>query len=146
MASASIPSARTERVAIRRLPLAALIAAVVAAVGNLVVFLVSSVLGVSFDIPLNGPGTPAEPLPAIMVIIASAVPAFAAAALLALLGRFTTRPFRIFMIIAVVFGLLSFGGPASLPVGLSTIIALGLMHIVAGVAIVGVLSRWGREQ
>lgn len=146
MTSVSMPSSRTERVASRRLPVAALVAAVAAAVGNLLLFFVAgAALANPLEIQMGGPGSPVVPLSATPIILTSTIPAFVAAGFLALLGRFTRRPFLIFQVVAVVFLVLSLGGPLSLPVATSTKVVLSLMHVIAAAAIVGVLSRMGRE-
>ena len=52
------------------------------------------------------------------------------------LRRLTEKADSAFVAIALVFGLLSMGGPAMLEgASLSTKVILGLMHVVAGVAI-----------
>lgn len=137
----------TEQVASSRLWRAALIAAIGTAVANLLVFVVAkNVFGLGLAIPLGGAGSPIEPLPAFMVVIATAVPALAAAGLLALLARFTRRPILIFQIIAAVFVLLSLGGPLSLPVDTATKLVLSLMHLAAAAVITGVLTTWSRAR
>jgi hypothetical protein len=145
MASTGVVSNRVERVAVRRLPVAALIAAAVAVVANLVIFFLAGAF-VPLEVQAGGPGSPVMPLTAVPVIVTSALPAFGAAVLLALLGRFLSRPHLIFMIIAIVFLLLSFGGPLSLQVNTGSKVVLSLMHVVAAVAIVGVLNTMGREK
>jgi len=137
----------TEQVATSRLWRAALVAAISAVVANLIVFVVArNVFGLGLAIPLGGAGSPIEPLPAFMVAIATAVPALAAAGLLALLARFTRRPILIFQIIATAFALLSLGGPLSLPVDTTTKLVLSLMHLVAAAVITGVLTTWSRAR
>jgi len=136
-----------ERLSLKKLGWVGPAAGVVAAVANLIVFFVAkSLFGIPFVFPLNGPGTPAEPLPAFMVVIATLVPALAATVFLAILSKFAPRPVLIFQIVAVVFLLLSFGGPFSLPVDLATKLALSLMHVIAGVVIVGGLTTLGYEK
>jgi hypothetical protein len=122
------------------------LAGVVAAIGNLIVFFIAKGVGVPFIMPLSGPESTPEPLPFFAVIMASVVPAIAAAIFLAILAKFTARAALIFTIVSVLFLLVSFGGPFSLPVDLATQVALSLMHIVAGVAIVGILTTYGRSQ
>ena len=97
---------------------------------------------------MQGPDAALEALPATMVIIASAVPAVGATILLAILGKFLAQPIRIFWIISVLFLAISFAGPFTLPatVALLTKIGLALMHVVAGAAIVGILTTLGREK
>ena len=124
-----------------RVVLAALLVAICAALANVVVFtLERDLLGVSFVFPYQGTGSPAMPLPISFVIVASALPAIAAALLLAILDRLTRRALRIFMIVGLIFLLMSFGGPLSISAGLSTKVALGVMHVVAAAIIIGGLA------
>ena len=126
-----------------------LMAAVGAASINLVYFLVTkSVLGIPYIIPMGGPSGPLMSLPALLIIIFNVVPAFGATILLAMLGRYSSRPFRVFWIISVGVFVISFMLPLGLPssVETSTKIGLSLMHIPAGAIILGILSRWGREK
>lgn len=136
-----------ERVAIGRLWWVGLFAATDAAIGNVIVFaLGKSLLGISFLMPPKPGVTELVPLSMTNVVIASVVPAVAATVFLAILGKFAPRPIRVFRIISVVFLLVSFGGPLSLPVDLSTKVALSVMHVVAGAVIVGMLTVLGREK
>jgi hypothetical protein len=125
-----------------RLAIAGLLAAVAAAIANLLVFFVArELLDISFVIPYEGSDSTPEPLPAAMVIIASAIPALIAAMLLGLLARWARRSLRIFQAVAVVALLLSLGGPLTLDdVATSTRVALIVMHLVAAALIVGILS------
>lgn len=148
MSAVANSSYRTERVVpVSKLWWVALVAAAGSALANLIFWLITRAVGISYVIPLGGPGSPLEPLPAAPVIIASALPALVAAVLLALLGRFVARPVRIFWIISIVFLVLSFAMPFTLPaeVAFSTKIALNVMHVISGAVIVGVLTTLGRE-
>lgn len=121
---------------------AGLLAAVVAALGNILVLFVSqSIGGLSIEIPAQPGSTQLMPLSVPAVIGASAVPALGATLLLAILGRLTDRALRIFQIIGVLFLLVSFAPVLGVPAGTSVLIVLGLMHAFAGVAIIGILSR-----
>ena len=86
-------------------------------------------------------GQPPQPLSFALVIIASVVPAILAAGLLALLGRLTDRPVRPFQWIATVLAVLSLAPPLLQGEGAATKLILVAMHVVAAVAIVGILSR-----
>ena len=120
------------------------IAGVAAAVLNAVVYLVASALGAipeSVEIPNSG-----GPLPLGAVLVFSFLPALLAAGILALLGRSTRRPFGIFTALAVGVFLLSLYTPFGIPgAPVAMIVALELMHLVAAVVIVGVLTRMGRR-
>jgi hypothetical protein len=143
MSSAAV-SARSERIVGRRLPLAALVGGVAAAVANLIVFFIAQALGVSMTGPFGGPTAPPTDLPAVAVIVSSFVPAFIGAGLLWLLNRFTPRPITIFVAISAIVAVLSIGSPATLPVSTGLIIALSLMHFVAAAAIVWALVTRAR--
>lgn len=143
--SNSLPAATVGRLALRRLLWAAPLAGVSALILNAIVFFVAQgPLGITLVAPgPNGP-TP-EPLPFAAVAAASFAPALGAAALLAVLSRFTARPLLIFQVIAVVFLLLSLGGPFSLPVPQGVQITLAVMHFTTAAAIVGTLSALARQ-
>lgn len=126
-----------------------LVAAVGAAIANLVFFWITKIVfSIPYLIPMGGPGGPLGSLPAVVIIMFNVVPAIGATLLLAILGKFLSRPFRVFWIISVVVFLASFMLPLNLPsvVGTSTRIGLSLMHIIAAAVIVGVLTRLGREK
>jgi hypothetical protein len=120
------------------------IAALGATIINLIFFFITRTLGLGYIMPMR-PELPPEPLPASAVIFATVMPTIAATLFFLALGRFTKQPVRIFLIIAVVFLLFSFGGPMTLPasVTLGTKMALNVMHVFAGVIIVGVLVQMG---
>jgi hypothetical protein len=143
MSSTALP--RTDRVTLGRLWRAGLVAAVVASLATVAVFVVTSALGISYVIPMGGPGSPPQPLTVLVVILNTVVPTIGATVLFGLLGRFTRRPVLIFQIIAVAFLLLSMVTPFTLPVELATQLGLNLMHLVAGVIITITLTRWARE-
>lgn len=140
------PSNKVENIATGKLWWVALVAGVAAFIVNLILFLIAQSLGLSLMVSQPADPNTLVPLSMGPILGASIVPAIAAAILLAILGRFLARPLRIFQIIAVVFLLLSFGGPFSLPVETSTKVVLGVMHVVTAVAIVGTLSTLGREK
>jgi hypothetical protein len=119
----------------------ALVAGLVALAANLLVYLLAPALfDFSLAIPIMGPGSPIQHLPFTMVAIVTLVATFGATILLALLNRFTMRPVMIFHGIAVVFLLLSFSGPFSLPVPPFVRITLASMHVITAAAVVIVLT------
>jgi len=127
---------------------AGLLAAALATTVNLAIFFIGkSAFDVPFIIPLGGPSGPLMAMPALLVVVLDVGAAFGATALLALLGKFTARPFRIFWILSGVVFLISFGLPLGLPdtVASSTRTSLMLMHFPAAAIIVGLLSR-SRQQ
>jgi hypothetical protein len=133
---------RGERVAWGRLVLVALLAAVVVAIANAIVYLVAATAGaMPQDIVVNGQGPITLPVVAAM----SAQGAVAAAVVYALISRFARRPVRIFRAVAVVVLVLSFVMPLTIPSApISMILALELMHVVAAVVIVGLLTTLAR--
>jgi len=138
---------RHEHIApVRKLWWVALVAGVSAFVGALIVFGIAR----AFNVPLAVFAPPTyealSPLEVSFIAQATFPPAIGAAILLLILGRFTRRPILIFQIIAMLFLLLSFGGPLSLPVSGLVKLVLATMHIVVAVTIVGVLSTLGRER
>jgi hypothetical protein len=139
MVAANSTAIQTERIDLRRLWWASLLAGLGAVVANVLVFFIVSAAGAIPDTVLI-PGMN-QPITVMPVILNSFVPTILAAVLLALLNRFTRRPVRSFRIIAAVLLLLSFANPFTLPgAPLSMILALDLMHIVAAAIIVGVLT------
>ncbi|MGI8552142.1 MAG: DUF6069 family protein, partial [Dehalococcoidia bacterium] len=122
-----------------------LLAAAVAAVGNVVVYALARALGVSLIMPLT-PGAAPALLPVGMVILMSVGGAVAGTVAFALLGRFMPRGVPLFQIVGIVFLLLSFGGPLSLNhTNGATKATLMLMHTVAGGSIIGLLGGFGRR-
>ena len=121
-------------------------AGVAAAVVNAVVYLLASAFGaMPSDVVVPGRG----PITLGAVLVSSFVPALVAAVVLTLLGRFTRRPVRNFVVLGAVVFVVSlvppFSGPGA-PVPM--VAALILMHVVAAVVITGVLTalapeRWG---
>ncbi len=118
-----------------------LVVAIAAALVNVMVFvLAGDLLGIPFVFPYPGQGGPAAPLPITLVIMASVLPAIGAALLLAVLARMTRRSLRSFLIVGLVFLIVSLGAPLSLPVALATKLALSTMHLVAAAIIIGGLT------
>lgn len=147
MSTLTVSNAKSEQISFSRLLWVGPLAGVVAAVSNLIVLaIVQNLGGITLMAPAGPGSTEMAPLPAIVVIIATVVPALAATILLAVLGKFLARPIHVFWIISVVFLLLSFAAPLGLPVGVATKITFEVMHIVAALAIVGVLTTLGREK
>src|SRR3989304_4547410 len=119
-------------------------AAVAAFVAVVVVFGIAGLFGVPLEVMAPPTYETLSPMEVSFIAQATIPPAIGATILLAILGRFTRRPFLIFQIITAVFLLLSFGGPLSLPVSGVVKMVLGLIHIVAAGIIVCVLSTLGR--
>ena len=132
---------RAPRLQNRRLPLLALIGGATGAVVNVAIALIAAAL-MGAAVQVAQPGTTVlQDLPLPAVIAASIIPAFVAAAVLWVLGRFVKAPIQIFQIIAGVIALMSLFSPFSLPVSLGSQLTLCAMHIVAALTITLALSR-----
>ena len=80
------------------------------------------------------------------VIVASIVPAVAAALFALVLNRLATRPSKILIGVSIAFGLLSMMGPATLPgASFGLRVVLALMHVVSGIAIPAGILRFGKR-
>jgi len=142
----------TEQIAYRRLWKIALAVAVLAAAANLFIYITAIAMGIPLVIPA-GPGASGEmvQMPVGSVIIASALPVIGAVLLLAFFGipffqGRLPRPTRILGGFAFFTWLFSLAGPLSLPVGTESRAVMVLMHTVAAVLIVAVLTLFGREK
>jgi Family of unknown function (DUF6069) len=121
----------------------ALTAGAIAAVVNLIVYFIAGATNVPLQIAAPGSSQP-ERLSFLPVALASLIPAFAAAAALLILRRFTPRADPVFQVIAIVFLLVSFSGPLGMPTDGATKFVLNLMHVVAGTIITIGLTRPSR--
>lgn len=125
----------------RRLPLAALLAAVVAAVANALIYFAASALGFIPQSALIPSAGGESPLTVGMVSIVSVIGAIGAAIVFAVIGLFTRRPVMLFRIVAVVVLVLSFATPLTIPgAPLSVILSMEVMYVVAWAVIVGLLT------
>ena len=145
MESAQNSPIHSGRVAWSRLLWVVPLIALAAAAANALVYLVATAVeAIPSGFVIPGPGTP---LTLGMVVGSTVVPALVAGVVFALLGRFTRRPVRNFVVLAAVLLVLSFITPLTIPgAPLSMILAMELMHVVAAVVIVGglvVLARRG---
>jgi hypothetical protein len=131
---------QTTRVSART-PVTTVLGATAAAVAIwIVATLARAELTVSF-----GAGQPIQKVTVINVIVAALVGSLAGWGLLALLRRFTTNARAIWTVIAIVFALLSLGGPLSTISSVGTKVSLVAMHLaVATVTIVGLRRTRGR--
>jgi hypothetical protein len=114
----------------------------IAAVVNLVLLFGAGAAGVAFVGEFQ-PGQPAAALGAVPVLLSSIVPAIPGGILALILTRVASQKAAlIFGIIAVVFTLLSLGGPPNVK-GLSTggLVVMELMHVVAAAGIGGMIWR-----
>jgi hypothetical protein len=130
----------------KRVALAALVGGAAAATANVACVLIARALGVDFVIQPS-PDAPATPIGIGNFVGASFVPAFVAAGVLLLLDRFTSKPARVFGIIAVAVALLSLAGPLTVAgASAGTRMALVVSHLLSAVAISGALVRIGRQR
>jgi hypothetical protein len=134
----------SEKVALGKLPIAGLIGGGIAIVGNVILYLLTRVLNISMVMPMGGPDGPVMDMPIFAPIFATLIPAIGATILLALLGRFTKRPYRIFVITAVVFFILTIFTPFTTPLSLAGQLILLAMHVVAAVGITWGLVRFSQ--
>jgi Family of unknown function (DUF6069) len=128
-----------ERVAFGRLLWAGPLAAVAAAVAKAIVYFIASALGaMPQDVFVEGSG-PITLEPVVFASVIGAVGAVVVFVVVALLAR--RRPIQTFNIVAAVALVLSFYTPFTVPEAPVAMVAtLLLIHVVAGVVIVGVLT------
>ena len=108
--------------------------ALIAAALNLLVYLIAQGAGVNLQVAAPNSTEP-MPLSWIPVVMASIVPAFAAAGVLALFARFVPRGPALFQTVGWLLVVLSLFSPFGLPVGLANKLVLVVMHLVAGSSI-----------
>lgn len=129
MTVASPASPSIKRLPWGRVALIALVAAIGAAIVNVVVYLLAGALGVdwSFVVPQMG-----MPIPVMAPLMASLIGVGLGMIVLAALNVFTAQPVRWFTWVALLGGLASFGGPLTIPgVPASVLVTLIVMHCVA---------------
>ncbi len=116
---------------------AILVGAAAAVVANVVLFFVWSAAVGPFMVAENPDSTTLAPLKPGFVIVSSAVPAFAAGGLLALILRFNrAQAISIFMSLALLVLVVSMIPVAKVPTdGLGTQLGLALLHLVAALCI-----------
>ena len=124
-----------------RSPMTAGLAATAAAVA---IWAVATAAGADLTVSF-GSGQPIQKVTVVNVVVAALVGSLAGWGLLALLRRFTTNARAIWTVIAIIFALLSLGGPLSTISSVGTKVALVAMHLaVATVTIVGLRRTRGR--
>lgn len=134
-------------VAYGKIPTAAAAAAIIASAGNLAAFfLAKQMLGVPFLMPAGPESTSLVSLTPYDVVFACALPAIGAGIFLMIIDKLDERPFPVFFCVSVFFLIFSVAFPVSLPdsVSFGTKISLEVMHMVAGVAIVGSFMKLAR--
>jgi uncharacterized membrane protein YhhN len=134
-----------EEVALRRIPLATLVGAVIGTAANVIIFLLGRATGAIGDsVTLsNGQvfGAPA-------VITMTIMPAILAGIFFAILGAIgrIRRPVTVFRVVALVILVLSLASPFTIAgVGAGFIAFLVLMHLAAGASIVWSLTTLARR-
>lgn len=138
--------ASSQGIAWRRLPLAALVAAVAAVVANALIYFAASALGFIPQSVLMPTAGGESPLTVGMVAITSFVGAVGAAIVFAGIGLFARRPVRLFHIVAIVVLMLSFATPLTIPgAPVAMVLSLEVMHVVAWAVIVGLLTTLARR-
>ena len=142
----STKPAGKERIAYRKLPWVALLAALIAAVTNTLVYFAASGLGFIPQSVLITTPSGEHPLTVAPVVVSSVVGAIGAAIVFAIIGLFAPRPVRLFRTVATVVLVLSFAMPLTIPgAPVAMILSLEVMHVVAWAVIVGLLTTMARE-
>ncbi len=133
-----------ERVALGRLLWAGPLAAIAAAAANTIVYFVAFALGaMPRDVVVEG----SEPVTLGPVVFSSLVGAVGAVVLFAIVALLARRPIRVFRIVAAVALVLSFATPFTIPgAPVAMVATLLLMHVVAAVVIVGILTTLARAK
>jgi len=142
-----VQTTESERVPLGRLIWVALLAAIAAAVANVLVYFAGVATG-AISLSVLFPSAAGEsPLTVGMVVVISVVGAVGAAVVFALVGRFSRRPIRTFRIVAAGVLALSFVPPLTIPgAPLSMVLTMELMHVVAAFTIVGLLTTLAHER
>ncbi len=136
-----------ERIAWGRLPWAALLAAVAAALANALVYFAASGLGTITQSVLLPSPMGVSPLTVGLVAITSVIGTIGAAAVFAVIGLLARHPVRLFRIVATVVLVLSFVPPATVPgVPVAMRLSLVVMHVVAWGVSVGLLTTLARRE
>ena len=118
----------------------AVIAAVLTAIANAIVYKIALAMDVPLQITIGT--TPTETITLMPVILNSVVPALVAAVIYIALAKWTKNPQKIFKVIAVVVFILSLAGPILGDATTSTKITLTIMHVIAALFITkGVTMR-----
>lgn len=120
------------------------LAAVIAAVINAIIWLIARALGVSFRV--QPPGQTESTVNLLAVILTTIVPSLLGLGVYVLLHRVTRRPFLVFLIIALVVFVLSLLLPLSAADETGTQVTLILMHIVATLAVLAGIYRFEQQR
>lgn len=135
----------TESVAWRRLPLAALLAALGASAANVLVFFAASGMGFITPDVLVPAASGESPITASMVVFSSVAGTVGATLAFAIVGLFAKRPARFFRILSIAVLILSFAMPFTIGAPVAMVMSLEAMHIVAWAVIVATLTTMTRN-
>ena len=135
-----------EGISYGRLPGVALLAALAAALANALVYFAASGLGIISQGVLLPSPMGFSPLTVGLVVITSVIGALGAAIVFAIIGLLARRPVRLFRIVAAVVLALSLVPPVTVPgVPVAMRLSLAVMHVVAWVVSVGLLTALARQ-
>ena len=135
-----------EKIAYGKLLWVALLAAITAAVVNVLIYFAASGLGTIPRSILIPTPTGEHPLTVAPVAVSSVVGAIGAAIVLAIIGLFAPRPIRLFRVVAIIVLVLSFAMPLTIPgAPVAMILSLEVMHVVGWALIVGILTTMARQ-
>lgn len=119
------------------------VASVVATAANVAFFyLVTRFFGEPLLFPEQSPPPETSPMPVTDVIIFSIIFSIGAGMVFLVIARLRGRPVRLFLVVSTIVLLISFALPLRIPTPPVTITAklvLVMMHIIGGVAVVGML-------
>ncbi|HKZ44535.1 MAG TPA: DUF6069 family protein [Anaerolineales bacterium] len=106
---------------------------------NLLIFNLAHAFGENFIIPISEYSPVKEPMPVLLVVVATIIPSILAIILFAFLTKFAPKSVMpSFLSVSLTALLVSFGGPFSLPeTGFQTKLILAAMHIMTAIIIVG---------
>lgn len=128
--------AQKQTVGIGKFVQAGLIGGVIAAIINLILYVLGNAIN-GGPMLVKPPGiTTIQAVPWFMVIVQSILPGVIAGALYGLLARFTARPSTIFLVIAAIIFILFFLNPLMAAQNITTIIVLEIMHVVVAALVI----------
>ncbi len=136
----------TSRIALSKIAVGTIVGALAAAAVNAVVFFIADAAG-SFpeDVLVESPGGDLAPIGVGTVILATIFQLVVAGIVFAVISRFSARPIRLFWYVAMVVLVLSFALPFTISDAPGDmIVALLLMHLLAAVIGVGIMTRVAR--
>ncbi len=138
----------TERIPLRKIAIATIVAAIAAAIVNAIVFLIADAAGAMPEsVKVDNPGGGSSSIELATVVTVTIYPLLLAGVLLAVLARFSKRPLQLFWVISAVVLVLSFFEPFVFldDAPGDMIAALLTMHVVAAVVGVGVITYMVRR-